>query len=113
MAIDEIGNRAQLGLEVLERQMRKFPGVIPIEAMGLPKNGAGAARDRVGDESATVVARAGVRRKRVALADVAAIRRNAPHLGAKARQQCSNIGIRCDSAAHVSSRTSAPSGGNT
>src|SRR5450755_1655571 len=113
MSINEIGDRPKLRLEVLERQMGKLPGVIPIETSGLPENGAGAARDRVGDERATVMTRSRVRGKRVALADVTAIRRNTPHLGAKPRQQCGNIGIHCDGAAHVSSRTSAPSGGNT
>jgi len=78
--------------------MGKLPGVIPMEAVGLPEHGAGAARDRIVDERATVVTRPGVRRKSVALADVTAVRRNAPHLCAKPRQQCGNIGIDGDGA---------------
>ena len=113
MSVDEIGDCPKLRLEILERQVGQLPGMIPMEPVGLPENGAGALRDGISDECATVVTRPGVRRKSVALADVTAVRGNTPQLGAKTRQQCGNIGIDCESAAHVSSRTSAPSGGKT
>src|ERR1700682_6596879 len=74
MAIDEIGDGPKVRLEVRERRMGKPPGVIPIEAVSLPENRAGATSDRVGDERSTVVARPGIRRKRIALADITAVR---------------------------------------
>ncbi len=68
MPVDEIGDHAELRLEVLDRQMRQLPGVIPVETARFPQDRAGAARDRVGDERAAVVLRAGVRGEGVARA---------------------------------------------
>src|SRR2546423_11944955 len=42
MSVDKIGDRPKLRLEVLERQVRNLPGMIPMELVRLTENGAGA-----------------------------------------------------------------------
>ncbi len=113
MAEDEVGDRSKPGLEIFQRQVRNLPDVIPVEAVGFPQNRARAARDRIADERSPVVMRPGVRRECVAGMKITAVRRDAPHRGPEPREQRGNIQVRRNSAAHVSSRTSPPSGGNT
>ena len=110
--VDEIGDRAELCLEVVDRDVGDLPRGIPVKAEGVPEDRGRAARDGVGDERAAVGRLPAIRRERIARAHLPAVggdpsrertqpgdeRRRVEHRGLRGRH-------------HVSSRTSLPSAG--
>src|SRR5262249_54220574 len=98
-------------LEIVDRQMRQRPLMVPVETLRVPENCACSAIHSIGDIAAAVVACAGIGGEGVATIDAAAVRNEARDRALSAREQPSAVGIDRGGAAHVSSLTSAASGG--
>src|SRR5574340_1567011 len=60
-AVDQVRERAEPRLQLLDRQVRELPRAVPHEAARIPQNGAGAATDRLADERASVALRPRIR----------------------------------------------------
>src|SRR5271169_5381412 len=115
MAVDPIGDTAEAALQVVDRDVRNLPLAVPVEALQVPENRAGAAFDRVGDEVAAVLVRARIGGEGVARSHAPAVGGDAGDRDRELGQQCRNLGIGPGQdrrrIVHVSSRTSSPSGG--
>src|SRR5262249_100808 len=113
MAVDLIRNRAQLCLEVLDRQMRQLPFPIPAETLRVPQDRVGTASDRLPDIAPPVLVGPGRSRECVAGMHATAVRSESRHSYWELSQQGRCVGVLRGRAAHVSSFTSASSGGRT
>ncbi len=101
------------GLQFVDRQMRQLPRAVPVEALRLPEDRAGAARNRVGDVRAAVAMRAGIRGESIARPEPAAVGTDPRDRRAQPAEQLGGVEIGDGRGVHVSSRTATASAGTT
>ena len=113
MAVDVIGDGAELRLEIVDGDVGHAPRGIPVEGQRFPQHRAGAARDRVGDERAAVGSLSRERRERIARAHVPAVGGDAARRAraSRASSAATSKSERERRRRHVSSRIAAPASG--
>jgi hypothetical protein len=107
-----MGDRAELRSEILYGDVRDAPRGIPAKGKRLPKHGAGAARDGVGDERAAVGGLSRKGRERVPGPHLPAVGRDPARQDREAREERRYIDVGGKRRRHqVSSRTATTSVG--
>ena len=110
--VDEIGDRAELALEIVDREVGNLPRRIPAEAECVPQHRVGASRDRVGDERTAVGHLPAVRGEYVARTYQPAVGGDAARHDRQPGDERGGVESgREQRRHHVSSLTSPPSGG--
>ncbi len=112
ISVDEGGDRAELRLEVVDREIGDFPCRVPAKAECVPQHRVGATRDRVRDEGAPVGGLPAVRGEHVARTHEPAVGADSARNDRESRDELGRVESGVDQRRHhVSSWTSAPSGG--
>ncbi len=112
VTVDKARDCAELGPEVVDREVGHLPRRVPVEPSRFPEHGARTARDGVGDERAAIGELPGKRGKRVAGTYPPAVGDDPLRACGERRQERRDVERRRWRARlHVSSRTAPPSGG--